>query len=431
MRQLLKTIFGRAPTSEELFEKAILQASEMQRLGYDIGFSFLPRFPDMPYLSVCEGRFGAERLTGIGYDCFDRSLTFVKTLSETLERALWNDDMLYWREHSMQASEGMLTFPALPLTDIAGFSDAQRRTLPRLAFDARTEFLWSRGVRLSDMSSLFIPAQLVSGKYAGMVSNHEPMLRMSNSNGIATHTSFDEAARRGLLELIERDAFMITFNNMLSVPRIEPSSIRDEKACAIISELHTYGFEFDLLLLATDMPVTAVCCTLRDPSGKGPALVIGARADEDPSTAVVGALTEALGVYYLARAGGRYKKPTPKGTLTAVERIAFWAKQENAPTLAWLWSGAHVPIPRGRKRMSASTLAKAAEHNGCSVGAISMTPPKLHKTGLHSVCVVSPELQPLNLDSEPTYMGGSRLKSVPQALGYTVTDTPPYTHPFP
>ena len=434
MLRILQRVFGRDAhaQSEQAFRIAIERARTIQRLGYDIGFSFLPRFYDTPFLYVCDGRLGPQKLTGVGFDCFSRSDAFIKTLSETLERAIWNGDMLYWKEGSVRGTSNSLNAPALELANLSGFSDAQRHMSKGLTFDATTEFLWSRGVRLKDGTPLYVPAQLVSGKYTADMSGKEPLLRIPNSNGLATHESFDEAARRGLLELIERDAFMITFHNMISPPRIDPASITDKRAGSIIAQIQKYGFKLDILSLPTDMPVTVICCLLRDESGAGPSLAVGARAGEDPTEAIIGALTEALGVYYLARTLKLYKEPTPERVLSAIERIALWAKPENTPTLSWLWEGTMGTMPKSRKRMSAKKLAASAEQKGCSIAAIAMIPPKLQKLGLHSVCVVSPELQPLNLDSEPPYLGGVRLRSVPESLGYTAKDAPPpYPHPFP
>jgi hypothetical protein len=91
-----------------------------------------------------------------------------------------------------------------------------------------------------------------------------------------------------------------------------------------------------------------------------------------------------------------------------------------------------VKVPPRGGPLNARHLAREVEARGCSVAAIAMTPPKLAKLGLVSVCVVSAELQPLNLDEEPAYLGGERLATVPGMLGYTTKDGPPsYPHPFP
>jgi thiazole/oxazole-forming peptide maturase SagD family component len=225
---------------------------------------------------------------------------------------------------------------------------------------------------------------------------------------------------------------MITFTNTLTPPRLALSSIEEHETRAFIDSLQRSDFDVDLLLLPTDMPVSVVCCVLRDKSAAGPALVLGARAHEDAREAIRGALTEALGVYYLARTMERYKQPLPPHPLNALDRIAYWGKPAHTAQLSWLWNGSTVPLPPRKKRMSARRLAREARARGVTLAAITMTPPKLADLGLVSVCVVSPELQPLNLDEEPSYRGGTRLSSVPQALGYTTRDVPPsYPHPFP
>jgi ribosomal protein S12 methylthiotransferase accessory factor len=429
MRPLLRRFFR--ASEDTRFRETLARARAVQERGYDIAFSFLPRFPDTPLLYVCDGRSGSDRLLGVGFDYASRADAFAKSLSETLERTLWREDMLYWNEHAIRAKPEELGADALSLKHLAGFSSAQRERDPVLRMSPDATFLFSRAVRLDDGSPCYVPAQLVSGAAAAKGAG-EPLLRVPNSNGLATHETFDEAARRGILELIERDAFMITFSNMLVPPRIALDKIRDEQARIRIESLRRTDFEVDLLLLPTDMPFAVVCCVLRDRTAEGPALVVGARAHEDAGEAITGALTEALGVYYLARAMGRYKQPLPAHPLRALDRIAYWGKPEHTAQLSWLWSGPTVSPPPHTRRMSARRLAREAQRCGVSLAAITMTPPKLADLGLVSVCVTSPELQPLNLDEAPAYLGGARLSAVPQALGYTTRDAPPpYPHPFP
>src|SRR6185436_18061323 len=146
-----------------------------------------------------------------------------------------------------------------------------------------------------------------------------------------------------------------------------------------------------------------------------------------------GALAESFGSWNDIRRTGLYKENLNLNTENQLERLAFWAKKENAKKLDWLSEGKVVSMPEEVYEVqNARNLAQIAEKKGCGVGAVLMSPPALQKLGIWSVCVVSAELQPLNLHGQLQYLGGKRLTSVPKLLGYPIaTAAPSYPHPFP
>jgi len=416
---------------EELhFAATLARARAAQEAGFDVGFSFLPRYPDAPKLYVCAGRAGRREGIGSGYDFTSPAAAFEKALGETVERSLWMDHAAFWTRESRVASRNKIEGDALDFTRLAGFSSGQRTSELNRQFDDSTEFLWTKAVRLSDGGSLFVPAQLVSGKGRPDAFADEPLLRIPTSNGIAAHASFEAAALHGLLELIERDAFMITFFNRISPPKIDLSTVTGKATHAALAQMGRYGLTVDCMSLPTDMPAVVVACVVRDTEG-GPAFAIGACARSDAETAVYGALTEAFGSWYLIRLAGLYAKDIQAGPPDAHHRIAYWARKENAGMLSWLTSGSTTPLPQPYPETDVRTLAQAVEQLGCTVGAVEMSPPVLRNSGLHAACVVSDGLQPLSVGHEE-YLGGWRLRDVPEKFGFTpASSPPPYPHPFP
>lgn len=417
---------------EPELEKAMRQARRVQKAGFDVGFAFLPPLPDAPHLHLCVGRYEESAGLGSGFDTHSRGLALAKTLSETIERGLWQEHALYWQENSILETCTNLGNTALSLTNLAGFSSETRKRFPKLAFSNETIFRWSRGLKLDTMQPLFVPSQLASARYAMDTQNSkEPLLREPNTNGLALAESFEEAAHRGLLELIERDAFMITYFNMMSPPRIDPSTIADAPAADLLEQFKRFDLICEILLLPTDMPVHVVCAIVRDTRG-GPALVVSAKANYVIERAVHGAIMEGLATWTLARSTGAYRRPLSPEKMTISERVGYWAKPENAVKLSWLWKGEMIPIPKSMPVLDLKTLAVEVQKNGCTTAAIEMSPPLLKDINMHAVVVISPELQPLSMQRDTLYDGGMRLQSIPKKFGFTpARNTPLASHPFP
>ncbi len=436
LRDALQTIVpsrrSAALTADDrLLNDAIRQASAVQNLGYDIAFAFLPRFPDAPNIYMCNSRYGTKQY-GNGFDTQSRGIAMKKALSEIVERTLWYDDGAYWATGSYRATAHAAGHEAIDLASVSGFSEAQRSALPGGPLRSDQDFLWTPGTSMADGSRMCVPAQLISGKYARTQLGLEPMLRTATSNGLASHDSYDEAAYRGLLELIERDAFMITFHNQISAPRIDPASITNLATRSVLDALLRFEFTIDILLLPTDCPTSVVCCVLRDTRG-GPALTLGAKAHHDTEEAVRGALLEAHAVWHTARVMKRYEQPLPAQPWGTVDRIAYWARPEHTAQLAWLWSGPMEPLKKSGANVSTGRgLAIALKKNSVDACVFHMSTREIERIGFHAVCVFSPQLIPLYLESEPIYLGGERFRTVPRAFGYTPRHSPPpYTHPFP
>lgn len=421
-----------AITFEPELEEAMHRARRVQKAGFDVGFAFLPPLPDAPHIHICIGRYEKSTGLGGGFDIHSRGLALAKTVSETVERGLWQEHATYWQENSILETSAHLQDAALSLKNLAGFSSETRGRFQKLAYSPETIFRWSRGVQLDSMRPLFIPSQLVSARYAMDTQNiEEPLLREPNTNGLAVAESFEVAAHRGLLELIERDAFMITYFNMIRPKRIDPRTIESASIQALLEQFTRFDLVCDIVLLPTDMPVHVICAVIRDNRG-GPSLVVAAKANYIIETAIHGAIMEGLATWTLARSSGAYLRPISLEKMSISERIGYWAKPENAKKLSWLSSGDLIGSPKSMPILNLRSLAMAVKKNGCTAVAIEMSPPLLREINMHAVVVVSPELQPLSMQRDTLYDGGIRLESIPNKFGFTpARNTPLASHPFP
>jgi ribosomal protein S12 methylthiotransferase accessory factor len=103
--------------------------------------------------------------------------------------------------------------------------------------------------------------------------------------GLACHCSYAEAAISAICEVIERDAFTITWQAMLGHPqiRVESLSARNRD---LVSRFECAGYAITLLNITLDTGVPTVLVLSRGTLADTPALVPAASASLDPEEAV-------------------------------------------------------------------------------------------------------------------------------------------------
>ena len=100
------------------------------------------------------------------------------------------------------------------------FSERQLATpgFPFRRFASDTRVAWVEGVALPEGRPAWLPAELV---YLGDARLGERPIGYATSSGAACSETRAEALERGLCEVLERDAFMITWNAQLSLPLLD------------------------------------------------------------------------------------------------------------------------------------------------------------------------------------------------------------------
>jgi len=111
---------------------------------------------------------------------------------------------------------------------VALFSENQYRQkdFPFKKFTKDSSIEWTRAYSHKQQSEIYVPAFLVYLPYSDYEKGgcHAP----SSSSGLACAPSLKEAIDKGALEMIERDAFVISWLNKLTPPRIDFSNFTCE-----------------------------------------------------------------------------------------------------------------------------------------------------------------------------------------------------------
>ncbi|MFD0917300.1 YcaO-like family protein [Pseudahrensia aquimaris] len=179
--------------------------------------------------------------------------------------------------------------------------DPERFDLPpTTTYRKENSFDWVAGWDLIGRHEIHIPADLCVSP------PKEGILDQVDTNGLASGSSFGEAIRHALLELIERDASSqhLFFDFFGTTGMSGPSRIRiDKKTLSANCKKYVNRIEADRIELVLeeitcDIGVPVIACYVIDrgyPTATGPTQMIfgGWGCDTDPEHAVVRALTEA------------------------------------------------------------------------------------------------------------------------------------------
>ena len=318
------------------------------------------------------------------------------------------------------------------------FSERQHREpgFPFVPFEQRTRVPWVRGRALRDGRPAWLPAELVFLGDLGSSSR----IGYATSNGTACAPDAATATRRGLYELVERDAFMLVWRNRLSLPLLEWRGHRklrelDDRYFA------SSGLAYAAVDLSRVHGVPSVLGVVRARRGPG-ALGVGAGTAATVGAAWWKALSEAFSTHAAARRIAVVEPgiPAADGVNSFHDHIRYHASPEGARAAAFLdASGERVDVrevPRLEAGGEIEALLDRIERAGSSAYAVDVTSPDVRRLGLHVVKTLAPELCALDVSHRARFLGGRRVLHAAAELGLLprplrADELNPDPHPFP
>jgi ribosomal protein S12 methylthiotransferase accessory factor len=316
---------------------------------------------------------------------------------------------------------------------------------PYRPFTPTTDVTWTRGFALPGGEPVLLPAQLV---YLSDAYGAEPVrIASSTSNGLACHATPEEAVLSGLLELVERDAFMIVWANRLSLPRL--SWEQDEELRAFeAAYLAPTGLRHASVDLSCFWGIPTALGVVRSDQPATAALGVGASAAPTIQEAVWRALDEACRVQawaseLLIACPGRAFTADASDVRAFDDHVHYYADHRRAEAAAFLDASteivevADVAALRGESvgALTAEVTQRLAAH-GTSAYAVDVTAPDVRAAGMAVARVVAPDLCPLEADHRARFLGGRRLYEAAFELRLArrpldPASVNPHPHPFP
>ncbi len=254
----------------------IANITDLDRVGIPV-FSAIRPSAAAGAISIYSGKGATEtnaRISAI-MESFERCLAEQPEISINLSGVSLNTERVVDTYESLSES-----YPAL-------YPDTLLLPQP---FDGFTSLEWVMGYDLMNDVEVFVPANAVFHPY---IPNAGSKLFRSNTHGLASGNTIEEAILHGLLEVIERDALSIaeyTRNPGKEIILSESDGLNYE----LKRKMEETGIKVKVWLLESDIEIPTVVTALDDTVLKDPALlVMGAGAHLSPEIAVTRALTEA------------------------------------------------------------------------------------------------------------------------------------------
>ena len=155
-------------------------------------------------------------------------------------------------------------------------------------FDPDRAMPWVWGYSLRDDRPVLVPQRICY--YSSGTSDDSFVFECSN--GCASGGSIEEAILFGLLELIERDAFMLGWYGAAELTEIDLATEATSVARMMLDRSRFLGYHVRLFDNRIDLPIPAVTAVAERLDGGPGLLAFAAGASLDPDAAIEGALSE-------------------------------------------------------------------------------------------------------------------------------------------
>lgn len=288
----------------------------------------------------------------------------------------------------------------------ADYYDKYRQYLS--SFNSTEIIPWVCGFDLLKKEPVFVPADFIT--YPRI--RHRPLIKNS-STGTACHSNFQKAIETGIFELIERDAFMLTWLKKLSRPRIAWGTLPDR----FLEQKEWFaalGYDLYLIDLTSDLGFPTIMGILKNKNNKWPALFLGASTSLDPLKAAQKAILELeMQLLITIRSKKEDYLNTNSGNIINQQRNYYFLP-ENASKCDFLFnSNEEVQLTEKYPINSSHEVMHVAEtlnRKGFKVFAVDLTKKEFRDLGLKVFRIIIPGLQPLFYGNESRRLSWRRIE---------------------
>ncbi|MEH7237384.1 TOMM precursor leader peptide-binding protein [Bacillus sp. JJ1562] len=338
-----------------------------------------------------------------------------------------------------------------PLT--VGLHEAEKYSQPGFPFkpfDPDSPMNWVWGYSLLHDRPILVPELLAYyslGDGQGFV--------YETSNGCALGGSLEEAIFYGIMEVVERDSFLMTWYAQMSLPQLDPYSSNDRELELMLDRIRAVaGYEIFLFNSTMENGIPSVWALAKNRKKDGLNIICAAGAHPDPIRAVKSAVHELAGMMLtldekFEENKGEYvqmlqdsslvKKMDDHGMLyglpQAEERLNFLL-HENRPMRTFA-EEFKLKEPHSDLTEDLKDILQEFRRLKLDVIVVDQTTAETLRNGLHCVKVLIPGMLPMTFGQHLTRITGlERVLRVPMELGYenqplSLEQLNPHPHPFP
>lgn len=358
----------------------------------------------------------------------DRRIALSKAVGEIVERVVsgvadMNSNILIASPHELIKKDAhSVLYPP----QFHRFLPDQKKMLGSLAADPLHPIAWVGGRNLITHKRTYIPKQLTSWFIGARDSS--PKFCNPTSSGAAGYFTKEGAVLRGLLEVVQRDAFLVHWLTSTSPQKIFKESLPMEMQKSLKS-LEDRNISTHLLDI-TAIPIPTVCIIAIDRQKKIPRIVVSASSGVSYYEACIEAIREIKSLSY----------PMPLPNMSSQEECAvssdththrlqldwkkrgwYWHGEERVRSMMWFLSGKEISYQDLQSRNISSAQEDATKLEACLDVLRALGPsfypvaywPKhsvLTRIGFHVVHVFIPKAFPLYLEERFGTFDSERLR---------------------
>lgn len=323
--------------------------------------------------------------------------------------------------------------------------------VPWRPFTPDSPVYWVPATSLLSGEEVLVPAAMVYVPFHYNAGVGDTPVCQPISTGLACGSTFVEAALSGLSEVVERDAFTITWQARLSRPLLRPESM-PPSVQDLLRRFYEADLDVKLIDITTDARIPTIMTIALGESEAAPALALAAATDASPEVAAVKSIEELAHTRKFAKQLMDYTPELPvqvgeehPKVVDAPTHLRFYCPQSSLEYASFAWASRETrdfgevidrtadtsEDPRAQLRSLVEGLADI----GLEALACDLTTPDIAVLGLHVLRVLVPGMHPLFMGHRNRALGGRRLYELPRKLGHAGIEPGegdnPYPHPFP
>ena len=308
--------------------------------------------------------------------------------------------------------------PALDPRSLCLYEEAQYDGpgFPFARFSPDRPLSWTRARWLDDGEPVWVPALPTFFNFP--VPPEEYFCQVS-SNGLAAGGSLDDAALRAVFELVERDAFMLSWMARRPGRRLIPGATLDSGVGEVIRQLAHQGAQTELYLLDVGLGLPTVVSIAFGDGRQWPGATVALAAHAVPEIALRKAVLELGHVGpYIRRlmVGGEHPIPAcPEEVRTLEDHALYYVPPERARAFDFLRDGS-VPLPlaefTGPTMISREECAVKLAAGGVRVAIADVTSPDVATGPFRVARALGTDMQPIDFGHHLRRLNSPRLKAM-------------------
>lgn len=317
---------------------------------------------------------------------------------------------------------------------------------PHDRWNEDTKLWWRKGHIAENNEEVWTPAQLIH------IANYtewpgDPNIGHATSNGLACGITYQEAAISGLFETIERDAFMLTWYNKLSLPKID---INTSPRLKHFYERYIKPTSLDLHLVDMSIfsGVPTILAVIRNPHTDLAPFAIGAASAHSIERACEKAAIEGMytrtWVKTEQRLGNALVDVDYHRDINSFEdHIKLYAGTAIVKEADFLTASEklvdvknYAPFDDRSPDILWTNLVSHLSNQGYHVATFDLTSPDIKDAGAYVVKSIIPGYKPIDVLYRGRMLGGERILKHSYHLGlvdkpFKLEELNPIPHPFP